>query len=148
MSEVEQTGLNKEITVPTHLQASKIVSYVLYAWVTVGITLLGLRVFLLAFSANAATPFVSFVYRTSADYLAPFRGIFPPREIGETGYFDIAALFAIVIYLLLAWLVGALISHIQYRINKNLWEQKAAIRTAEQAKHNKKEVIVTTRRAK
>lgn len=120
-----------EISTPTYLQASKIIAYVMYAWVFIGIVLLGLRVFLLAFSANMATPFVDFVYRTSADYLAPFRGIFPPRTIGETGYFDIAALFAIVIYLLIAWGFGALISYIQHKIDEDTTARKEQLKNTQ-----------------
>ncbi len=120
----------RTIAVPTYLRISKVIAYIMYGWVFIGITLLGLRVFLLAFSANVATPFVSFVYRTSADYLAPFREIFPPRQIGETGYFDVAALFAIIIYLLLAWGFSALISYIQYRIDRETARQREEIRQA------------------
>ena len=120
-----------EVQAPTHLRMSKIVAYALNIWVTIGIVLLGLRVFLLAFSANALTPFVDFVYRTSADYLAPFRGIFPPKSLGETGYFDVAAVFAIVIYLMIAWGIGALIVYIQSKIDESEYEQKLVIARAE-----------------
>ena len=89
---------NQSITIPAYLRVSKIIAYLVYAWVIIGVVSLTLRVFLLAFSANAATPFVEFVYRTSADYLQPFRGIFPAKDIGETGYLDVAALFAVIMY--------------------------------------------------
>lgn len=65
-----------DVSAPTYLRVSKVIAYVMYAWVFIGIILLGIRIFLLAFSANTATPFVEFVYRTSADYLAPFREYF------------------------------------------------------------------------
>ena len=93
--------------------------------------LLGLRVFLLAFSANAATPFVDFIYRTSADYLAPFRGIFPARSIGETGYLDVAAIFAIIIYLLVAWGFRALITYVSHKIEIEEIEHKRAVAKAQ-----------------
>lgn len=108
---------SKQITVPGYLKISKILAYIMYAWVFFGIITLVLRVFLLAFSANATAPFVEFIYRTSADYLEPFRGIFPPKTIGETGYLDIAALFAIIIYLLVGWGFSALINYIQSKID-------------------------------
>ena len=117
----------EKISAPGYLRVSKIIAYIMYVWVFVGIILLALRIFLLAFSANVTTPFVEFVYRTSADYLAPFRNIFPPRSIGETGYFDVAALFAIIMYLLLAWGFNSLINYIQYKIDKNILEQKKEI---------------------
>ena len=107
---------NQEFTIPTYLNISKIAVFILYAWTLVGTVLLGLRVFLLAFYANMTTPFVEFIYRTSADYLAPFRGIFPARPIGETGYLDVAAIFAIIIYLLAAWALRALITYVSHKI--------------------------------
>lgn len=109
--------MQQEIKVPGYLQISKILGYIMYAWVFFGIVVLGLRVFLLAFSANASTPFVEFIYRTSADYLEPFRGIFPSKSISETGYLDVAAIFAIIIYLLIGWGFSAFIRYIQSRIN-------------------------------
>lgn len=109
--------MQQEIKVPGYLQISKILGYVMYAWVFFGIIVLGLRVFLLAFSANTSTPFVEFIYRTSADYLEPFRGIFPSKSISETGYLDVAAIFAIIIYLLIGWGFSAFIRYIQSRIS-------------------------------
>lgn len=122
---------SKQITVPGYLKISKILAYIMYAWVFFGIITLVLRVFLLAFSANATAPFVEFIYRTSADYLEPFRGIFPPKTVGETGYLDIAALFAIIIYLLVAWGFAALIHYIQSRIDT--FTAQEAARLAAQA---------------
>lgn len=115
---------SRRVTVPVYLRISKLIAWIMYIWVFIGIVLLGLRIFLLAFSANITTPFVEFVYRTSADYLAPFRDIFPPRQISETGYFDVAALFAIIIYLLVAWGFSSLVGYIQYRIDKEKARQK------------------------
>lgn len=108
-----------EINPPVQLRISKVASYVLYAWVLIGIVSLAMRVFLLLFGANASTSFVAFVYRVSGDYLAPFRGIFPSRAVGETGYFDVAALFAIFVYIVLAWLAGSLIEYVQGKIDSN-----------------------------
>ena len=116
--------LNKEIKVPAYLQVSKIISWFLYIWVIYGVILLAIRVFLLAFSANPTTPFVKFVYNTSSDYLAPFRGIFPTKPVGETGYLDVASLFAIIIYLLFVWLVSAAINYVQSKIDVLKEEEK------------------------
>lgn len=110
---------HKEVKVPGYLSVSKIIAYIVYAWAMIAVVLLGLRVFLLAFSANINTPFVEFVYRTSADYMAPFRDIFPVKPISETGYFDVAALFAIIMYLLFAWLVSSVIHLIQNKIDQS-----------------------------
>jgi len=110
--------MQQEIKVPGYLKLSKILGYIMYAWVFFGIVVLGLRVFLLAFSANTTTPFVEFIYRTSADYLEPFRGIFPSKPISETGYLDVAAIFAMIIYLLIGWGFSAFINYIQSKIDQ------------------------------
>lgn len=112
------------ITIPAYLRISRILAYVMYAWVMFGIIVLLLRVFLLAFSANLSAPFAEFVYRTSNDYLQPFRGIFPPKALGETGYLDVAALFAIIVYLFVAWLFSSLVSYVQHKIDENVKDQK------------------------
>lgn len=109
----------REITIPGYLRLSKIISALLYLWVVFGVIVLLLRVFLLAFSANMSAGFSRFVMDTSTDYLEPFRGIFVGRSIGETGYFDISALFAIIVYLFLAWGFYGLMEYIQ-----NLIDQK------------------------
>lgn len=109
---------HKNVNVPGYLSVSRIIAYIVYAWAFIAVVVLALRVFLLAFSANASTPFVEFVYRTSADYMAPFRDIFPVKPLSETGYFDVAALFAIIMYLLLAWLISSVIHLIQYKIDQ------------------------------
>ena len=119
-----ENNLQKEIKVPGYLKIGKVVTILLYIWVMFGVIVLGLRVFLLAFSANAATPFVQYIYKTSADYLAPFRWIFPSKPVGETGYLDIASIFAIIMYLLFAWLVSAGINYIQSKID-TIKEQEA-----------------------
>ena len=132
-----------DIKVPAYLRVSKIIAYLMYAWVFIGIIALSLRVFLLAFSANIGTPFVEFVYRTSADYLQPFRNIFPPRQIGETGYFDVAAIFAIIIYLIVAWGFSSLVGYIQYHIDKEKSRQRAEI-DYELAQSDAERTTVTT----
>ncbi len=118
----------KSIVVPSYLKINKIIAYVLYVWVIFGVIALMLRVFLLAFSANAETPFVRFIYNTSTDYLSPFRGIFPSKSIGSTGYFDVAAVFAIIIYLFVMWGFSTLINYIQYKIDVSIKEQKKQVK--------------------
>jgi uncharacterized protein YggT (Ycf19 family) len=103
--------------VPGYLKFSKVIVWLLYFWVMIGVTALTLRVFLLAFSANPTAGFVEFVYRVSADYLEPFRGIWPPKPVGETGYLDVAAIFAIIVYLFIAWGIKSLIEYIQDKID-------------------------------
>ncbi len=123
----------QEIVIPGFLKVSKIAVWVMYFWVTIGIISLLLRVFLLAFSANTATGFANFVMEVSNDYLQPFRGIFPSKEVGTTGYLDISALFAIVVYLFVAWGFRALIDYVQNKIDAETAIQKEAIAKRERA---------------
>jgi uncharacterized protein YggT (Ycf19 family) len=108
---------NIKSQVPPYLIVGKVITYAMYIWVIFGIIILGIRVFLLAFSANAGTPFVNFIYNTSASFLEPFRGIFPPKSVGTTGYLDVAALFAMIMYGLIGWGFAALIHYIQSKID-------------------------------
>lgn len=70
--------------------------------------LLGLRFILKLFAANPNNEFVEWVYATSGEILAPFRGIFPSANI-EGFTIDFTALFGMLIYGLLAMLVIYLI---------------------------------------
>lgn len=118
---------NQQIQIPGYLRISKVIAYILYVWVLIGVITLTLRVFLLVFSANPSTPFVEFIYKTSTDYLNPFRGIFPSKPVGETGYFDVAAMFAIIIYLFVMWGFSSLIHYLQYKIDLARKEQEKQI---------------------
>lgn len=113
-----------EIVIPGYLRVSKIITWLMYFWVIFGIFTLILRVFLLAFSANMTAGFARFIMETSTDYMEPFRGLFIGRNIGDTGYLDVSALFAIIIYLFLAWSFHALINYVQYKIDLNRDEQE------------------------
>lgn len=78
-------------------------------WYIAGLvnTLLALRILFLLFGA-ANTGFTSLLYSITAPLVAPFRGIFTSPGV-ETGYFDTAALLAMIIYSLLAWGIASLI---------------------------------------
>ncbi len=139
MEPIIMDGTN-QIKAPGYLRVSKVIAYIMYAWTLIGVITLSLRVFLLAFSANSTTPFVKFIYNTSADYLEPFRGIFPAKPVGQTGYLDIAALFAIIIYLLIMWGFSELISYLQYKIDQSKKQQREQqkVRLATQTRSPKK----------
>lgn len=106
----------KNQDVPAYLSVGKVLTYAMYGLVIFAEIVLLFRVFLLAFSANPSAGFVNFIYNTSYDFLQPFRGIFPPKPVGETGYLDVSALFAIIVYGLLAWGFSALIGYINSKI--------------------------------
>ena len=118
--------------VPSYLKVSKVITYVMYIWIVFGIIVLGLRVFLLALSASPTASFVEFVYNTSASFLEPFRGIWPPKAINETGYLDVAAIFAMIVYALLAWALSELISYVQSKIDLRKAEARQLVFEAAQ----------------
>jgi uncharacterized protein YggT (Ycf19 family) len=98
------------------------ITYVVYGFTIIAVVSLALAFFLLLFSANQSTPFVKFIYQIAYDFGQPFRGIFPPRPIGETGYFSTTALFAIVMYLFFAAAINALIGYINLKMAKHQHE--------------------------
>lgn len=73
---------------------------------------LGLRVILRFFAANPNTPFVDWIYKSSEALLQPFRGVFPTEVIGRNHVIDFSALFAMVVYGLLALALAALVTRL------------------------------------
>lgn len=94
-------------------------SYFVYAFMLVAIVFLSLGFVLLLFGANPEVGFTKFVYNTAAEFLAPFRGIFPAHQVGQTGYFSTSALFAIMMYTFLALAVNSLISYVTAKMLKH-----------------------------
>lgn len=70
---------------------------------------LGLRVILRLFAANPDNGFVQFIYNSSNVLMQPFRGIFPVEHLGNGHIIDFSALFAMVIYALVALLFLAIV---------------------------------------
>ena len=104
--------------VPAYLNIGKVLTYAMYTLVIFAEIVLAFRVFLLAFSANPTSGFVTFIYNTSYDFLQPFRGIFPPKPVGETGYLDVVASLAIILYPRIALGFSALIEKIKKKISE------------------------------
>jgi uncharacterized protein YggT (Ycf19 family) len=71
---------------------------------------LGLRVILRFFGANPDNGFVQFIYNSSGALMQPFRGVFPTETIGNNHVVDFSALFAMVVYGLIALAFAALAS--------------------------------------
>jgi len=73
---------------------------------------LGLRVLMRFFAANPTAPFVHWIYTSSDALLQPFRGIFPVSVIGKYHVIDFPAIFAMIVYGLLALLFEALVGYV------------------------------------
>ncbi len=72
-------------------------------------TILGLRLILRLFGANASVSFVDWIYRTSTPLLAPFNGIFPTPSLTDRFVLEFTTIFAIVVYAILAYFIVELI---------------------------------------
>ena len=92
---------------PTFLKLSRVVVWLVYAWVLVNTLLLLLAFLLRLFGASTDASFTQWVYRSSEAAMRPFRGIFPSREFGENSVLDTSLLFAIVVYSIVAVCVHA-----------------------------------------
>lgn len=132
--EMAQKVYDPQVKTPGFLKFSKIIAWLMYAWVLFGIITLTFGVFLLAFSANTNSGFYQFIVRTSTQYLEPFRGLFPPHAVGQTGYINVSALFAIVVYAFVAWGFSALLHYIQGKIDLAKDTQQKAIDEARREK--------------
>jgi uncharacterized protein YggT (Ycf19 family) len=73
--------------------------------------LLGLRIVLLLLMANQQNDIVNFIYNVTEPFVAPFRGIFALDQVspGGASVFDIAALVALVGWLLIYLLIMAIL---------------------------------------
>ena len=74
--------------------------------------LLGLRILLLLLVANESNAIVDFIYGVTEPFVAPFRGIFNFDHVSPGGgsVFDVAALVALVGWLLIYMLIMAILS--------------------------------------
>jgi uncharacterized protein YggT (Ycf19 family) len=97
------------------IKFAKVLTYLVYAYAIIAIVFLVLGFVLLLFGANQATPFVKFVYNIAAEFLQPFRDIFPGKPISDRGYFSAAGLFAIIIYSITAMAIHSLITFISLK---------------------------------
>lgn len=103
----------------TFIKISRGISYAVYAFALIAVFFLGVGFVLLLFGANTSTPFVNFIYKGAAEFLQPFRSIFPLHQISETSYFSASALFAIGMYMILAAALKSLISYITLKMVKH-----------------------------
>jgi uncharacterized protein YggT (Ycf19 family) len=94
------------------IKFARIMTYLVYAFFIIATVFLTLGFLLLLFGANPNTSFVRFVYHFAAEFLTPFRGIFPTHQISDRGYFSAAGLFAIIFYGIAAMAIHALINYI------------------------------------
>lgn len=71
--------------------------------------LLAFRIMLKFFGANPVAPFVMWVYETTEPLLNPFEGIFPSPELEGGLIIEFSAVFALMVYALVGYLLMELI---------------------------------------
>ena len=71
--------------------------------------LLAVRVIFQLIGVNAANGFASFIYGLSAPFVALFASLLQNPTLGTTAVLEVTTLIAMVVYAILAWLVGRLI---------------------------------------
>lgn len=81
---------------------TRFVSYLLYIYLVLVEIFLGIAFFLLLFGANQDTDFVRFVYRSAAQAMNPFDGVFQQfpltNELEVPAVFDPSILLAMIVY--------------------------------------------------
>lgn len=108
--QVSQTATSAQVSTNTETRDAQSDRGNAWVWYIVGIIdlLLLLRMVFHLFGARTVG-FSNFLYSITSPFIAPFRGIFANPKV-EGSYFDMAALTAIVAYLLLGWIISGLIN--------------------------------------
>lgn len=98
---------------PVAVAASPLVPIRRAIWLIFGviIALIGIRLIFLALGANEGNGIVDGIYAITEPFVAPFRGIFSIDQIRPVGrsVFDVAAVIAIIGWLLVAILINAIL---------------------------------------
>lgn len=93
--------------------------------------LLGLRVIFRLFNANGANSFVHWIYQTSGALMDPFRGVFRATATLSPGYvLDINALFAMLMYGIIGYLLAALLGWVPAPAPRRTWRDRPAPKSA------------------
>lgn len=78
----------------------------------------GLRILLKLFAANTSAPFVMWIYETSESLIYPFKGMFPSPAVEGGIVIEFSALFALVCYALIGFLIIEGIKFINLYVNR------------------------------
>lgn len=77
--------------------------------------LITLRIFLKLLGASISAPFVSWVYETTDPLLSPFLGMFPSPRLTGGFVIEFSAVFGLIVYALIGYLLGEILATISYR---------------------------------
>ena len=91
----------------TVVSISRVILWLVWAWVVLDVVLLFLAFVLRLFGANPDAGFTEWVYRSVERAMAPFRGIFEPIELNGASVLDTSLLFAMIVYGIVALFLRA-----------------------------------------
>ncbi len=94
-----------DVLVERHFYPSSLVARLVSTIISIIEFLLALRIVLELLGANSASPFVAWVYDTTGSLVGPFSNAFPSIALGNGALIDLSALFAMVGYAILGWLI-------------------------------------------
>jgi uncharacterized protein YggT (Ycf19 family) len=115
-SRTEPTDAGSRRVLRTSLILGKAVVWFVYVMAVFAIVVIAFRFVLLLLGANPDAAFAEFIYRTSGDFMQPFRALFPVKPVGQVGYVDASALFAIAAYGFFAWAVSLAVGWFDHRL--------------------------------
>ena len=101
-----------------------VLTRVIYAVFALVQLVLGLRLILKLFGANAENGFVAWVYETSGAILDPFRGIFPTTVFESTFVLELSTIFAMIMYAIIAVVLVYVIEIVTRPIDKAVTRKK------------------------
>ncbi|MEO0458205.1 MAG: YggT family protein [Cyanobacteria bacterium P01_A01_bin.114] len=109
-SEIDRLQRQERRTAVTqrNMTLRKIISFMYYLTGALEILLL-LRFILRLTGANPENLFAKFIYGLSNIFVAPFATLFQTPVLDPSHTFDVSALIAIAVYVLLTWLVARLV---------------------------------------
>jgi uncharacterized protein YggT (Ycf19 family) len=110
------TVKTKEAGTVVTLRAARALTYLLYAFVVATLVILSLGFILELFGANPDAGFAQWVYRSLTRVMAPFRGLFDSMQLNGKSILDLALLFAMIVYGLVAMCLHALINWLTDRL--------------------------------
>ena len=98
------------------IRAARLLTYLVYAFVLVALTILAFGFILLLFGANPDAQFAEWVYRSLERVMAPFRGLFEPVVLDGDSILDPSVLFAMIVYGFAGLLIKGLIDWLTRRL--------------------------------
>lgn len=110
MERVHKVSSVRETEEAEEVNGMVLVARVVHYIFGVIIAFIMLRFILLLLGANTGNVFVDFIYNVSGIFVAPFYGIFNNTPVFGRSIIDVSSIVAVVVYALLSWAIGALVT--------------------------------------